>query len=180
MASAPSASRSTKGRTVGGGRVRGAMDTWQRSWQPLVSILLGAALGLVDAASSGSAMGLRVPALLSAFLMVAQGMLDLNRNRQQGSNQSGPPDMVQGRVVGPGSQALQPHGDLPREPVYMPPVSARATKESLTVPLLVLGLAVWLGLSVIALDGDGLLRTLSLLSAFLLFNNGWGLLPARK
>lgn len=180
MASAPSASRSGKGRTVGSGsRSRALIDTWQRSAEPILSMVLGVLLGVVDAGSSSSAMGLRVPALLAAFLMVAQGGLELSRNRQQSAQQVGGGEMMQGRVISQG-QAVQPHGDYQREPVYVPPVAARATKESMTVPLLVLALAVWLGLTVIALEGAAALRALSLLSAFLLFSHGWSLLPARK
>jgi F0F1-type ATP synthase assembly protein I len=180
MASAPSASRSGKGGAVGsGGRSRGAIDVWRRSAEPVLSIVLGVLLGVVDAASDTSAMGLRVPALLAGFLMVAQGVLDLNRNRQQAAQRAAAGEAYQAHAAGQSHEA-QTHSDRPREPVYVPPVAARPTKETLGVPLLVLGLAIWLGLTVISLEGAPTLRGLSLLSAFLLFSRGWSLLPARK
>jgi hypothetical protein len=62
----------------------------------------------------------------------------------------------------------------------VPSMIARAPKESMTIPMLVLGLAVWLGLAVIGLEATPVLRGLALLAAFLLFSHGWSLLPARK
>lgn len=176
-------------------------DAKQAKVKSAFSITLGILLGIVCAVPTSGEMGLRVPALLAALVMVAQGLLDLGRVRQERldrerqeqqdaegreraaqakeshARQQPAGTALEGRVLGPGEA---PPRDDARAAQRVPPVVARTPKESMTIPMLVLGLAVWLGLAVIGLDASAVLRGLSLLAAFLLFSHGWSLLPARR
>src|SRR4051794_23458953 len=51
----------------------------------VLTLVLGISLGIANQGAGGTAMALRVPALLAALLMVGQGIVDLRKNlpRQQ-------------------------------------------------------------------------------------------------
>jgi hypothetical protein len=179
-----------------------ASDATQATVKSAFSIALGILLGVACAVPTTGEMALRVPALLASLVMVAQGLLDLGRVRQtrlkteqqeKADREKAAQDQeararqkaatptgstaLEGRVMQPGE--VQPARDVVAAQ-HVPPVAVPTPKESMTIPMLVLGLAVWLGLAVIGLEAAPVLRGLALLAAFLLFSHGWSLLPARK
>lgn len=142
----------------------------------LLILLLGLALGVANQRADGTEMALRVPALLAALLMVGQGVVDIRKSlpRRQLETVADPTD--------PGSRGRELAVVRPMA-ASQPPVAVLATKPSpstLSVPLVVLFLAAWLGLADLRVEAPAALSFLSLISAFALFAIGWGLLPARR
>lgn len=142
--------------------------------EPVIIIIIGLALGLVDQTSSEVSGILRVPALVAALILVGQGLNLLDQARA--------PEVVEvteSVPVGapaPAAGAARPVNlgeDLDAE--------AESTRSGI-LPWMVLGLAVWLGLATLAFPTAPLqLILLSLLAAYLLFARGWKLMvaPAR-
>jgi len=141
--------------------------------EPLIIIVIGLALGLVDQTSSEVSGMLRVPALIAALLLVGQGLNLLEdarnarvaeqileereRERVHAGADDGSAPAAPRQVVVPGT------GDEVAEPAQTP-----------TRAYLVLILAIWLGLATLANPTAPLsLILLSLLSAYLLFAKGW-------
>jgi hypothetical protein len=140
----------------------------------VLTIALGISLGLANQGAGTTAMGLRVPALLAALLMVGQGVANLRRSLPQRQEIEVIPDPESG-VRGRELAVVRP---IPqRQPVTA--VAVRPTPATLSVPVTVLVLAAWLGLADLRVDAPPTLSVLSLVSAFALFALGWGLLPAR-
>lgn len=140
----------------------------------VLTLMLGLALGIANQGAGGTAMGLRVPALLAALLMVGQGVVDLRKNlrRQVELVQETSDPSLRRRELAV-VQSMPPN----------PPVTVLTTRPSpstLGVPLTVLILAAWLGLADLRVDAPASLSTLALISSFALFALGWGLLPARR
>jgi hypothetical protein len=173
---------------------------WSRLWWvlPALSVVLGALLGAVNLNSPEASGGLRVPALLAALILVAQGMLDF-ANRLRDSKQeptpegrkpapesgrpaitSGNPSVVhsdavvihESRVAAGGNVAVEQAQALERRGVV-----GTTVRESRGAVVAVLVLAIWLGLATLNYAGaPGSLLWLSLLASFLLFASAWSLL----
>ena len=140
----------------------------------VLTLALGLALGIANQGAGDTAMGLRVPALLAALLMVGQGVVDIRKNLPRRTV-----EVVPENGDGPRSRELAVVRPMPPQP----PVTVLTTRPSpstLSVPLAVIILAAWLGLADLRIDAPASLSTLSLISAFALFALGWGLLPARR
>ena len=140
----------------------------------VLTLILGLALGVANQGAAGTAMGLRVPALLAALLMVGQGVVDIRKNLPRRTV-----EVIPDSGDGPRSRELAVVRPMPPQP----PVTVLTTRPSpstLSVPLTVMFLAAWLGLADLRIAAPASLSTLSLISAFALFALGWGLLPARR
>jgi hypothetical protein len=128
-------------------------------------VVLGSVLGASAQMSTGAQMGLRVPALFAALLMVAQGLLELDRNRRQ---------MARAELTAP---IVTPSGEV--VPVsragYLPSTaSAQPGPQHAALPTTLMGLAGWLGLAVLVTGGSAVtLSVLATVGAFLLFAMGW-------
>ncbi|GLY17494.1 hypothetical protein LWF15_17795 [Kineosporia rhizophila] len=136
-------------------------------------LVLGILLGMSDQQADGAGMALRVPALIAALIMVAQGIQLILR---------GLPRQTEVEVVEVVDDTDPAH---PRTAVRPRPWSAgmaafRTDPGSLGLPTLVIVLAIWLGLATLRIDdAPANLSNLSMLSAFVLFALGWTLIPAR-
>ncbi len=165
---------------------------------PALSVFLGALLGLENLNSPQANGWLRVPALLAALILVAQGLLDFENGRRaramrlpapEGSlpalNPSGPAvvlnadDVVVHEPRVPvGAVALEQA--IQAQALAARLVAGTAVRESRGAVVAVLVLAVWLGLATLNYSTApvALLR-LSLLAAFLLFASAWSMLQKR-
>ena len=172
---------------------------------PALSVLLGALLGLVNLSSPGASGWLRVPALLAALILVAQGLLDFENGRRARAmnlptpeghlpalNPSAPPvvlnpdDVVVHESREVVHDSRQPAGAVALEQAIQAQqlaarlVAGTAVRESRGAVVAVLVLAVWLGLATLNYSNSptSLLR-LSLLASFLLFASAWSMLQKR-
>ena len=174
---------------------------------PALSVLLGALLGLENLSSPEASGWLRVPALLAAFILVAQGLLDFENGRRARAmnlpapesatlpalNPSAPPVVLNPDdvVVHESRQVVQdsrqPAGAVALEQAIQAQqlaarlVAGTAVRESRGAVVAVLVLAVWLGLATLNYSNSptSLLR-LSLLASFLLFASAWSMLQKRS
>jgi hypothetical protein len=148
----------------------------------IVTLMLGVLLGVSNQSASGTGMGLRVPALLAALLMVGQGVVDIKRHlpKRRIVEESDTQLLVDdGSGSGPRATELAVVRPLPPpQPVQTNVV--RPTKINLAVPLTVMVLAAWLGIADLRVDAPASLTVLSLIASFALFALGWSLLPARR
>jgi hypothetical protein len=142
----------------------------------VLTLVLGLALGVANQGAGGTAMGLRVPALLAALLMVGQGVNDLRKNMPRRQEVEVLPDPDGNAPRGRELAVVRPIP--PQKPVTI--MATRPSPATLSVPLTVMILAAWLGLADLRIDAPASLSVLSLISAFALFALGWGLLPARR
>ena len=147
----------------------------------IVTLVLGAALGIANQAASGTSLSLRFPAILAAMLMVGQSVVDIKRHwpvRRPRPARANLVDDGSGAGPRPSSQVarLQP---LPSAPVVTP-VAVPPTPATLAVPLLLMVLSAWLGVADLRVAAPHSLQVLSLIAAFALFALGWTLLPARR
>ena len=165
---------------------------------PALSVLLGALLGLENLNSPEANGWLRVPALLAALILVAQGLLDFENGRRaramhlpapEGSlpalNPSSPAvvlnadDVVvhESRPTG-GAVALEQA--IQAQALAARLVAGTAVRESRGAVVAVLVLAIWLGLATLSFStSPSSLLHLSLLASFLLFASAWSLLQKR-
>jgi hypothetical protein len=141
--------------------------------EPLLIIVIGVALGLVDLTASEVSGMLRIPALIAALILVGQGLTLLEQARQQGTVT---------RVI----EEREPADDIGDDPTVLPANSPRkiviagddedgeSGGRAPTRAYVVLGLAIWLGIATLAYPTAPVqLILLSLLSAFLLFATAW-------
>ena len=165
---------------------------------PALSVILGALLGLENLNSPLANGWLRVPALLAALILVAQGWLDLENGRRARAMNLPPPE---GRmppinppkppvvlnsdevVVHEGRQqsgALALEQAIQAQELAARLVAGTAVRESRGAVVAVLVLAIWLGLATLTYSNSpsSLLR-LSLLASFLLFASAWSMLQKR-
>lgn len=133
-----------------------------------ITLLLGILLGLSNQAATDVDLGLRVPALIAALLLVGQGVVNLRRHA------STPLVDADGKVIDQSGRSVAV-AKRPRNPVQ-----AAATPTAIIVPVVVMALAVWLGVADLTVQAPPDLALLSLISAFALFATGWSLLPARR
>lgn len=157
--------------------------------EPVVVMIFGAMLGLVDQTATETSGWLRVPALIAALLLVAQAILDFQVRKQEWTD-----DHAGEQVTVPATRELvvQQAGsgrvENPRKATYrQAAISVRATVASASVrenPRLiyfVMVLAVWLGLATLANpNAPWLLLVFSLLAAFLLFAEAWQMVRSRR
>ena len=165
---------------------------------PALSVLLGALLGLVNLSSPEASGWLRVPALLAALILVAQGLLDFENGRRaramnlpapEGSlpalNPSAPPvvlnpDDVVVHESRPQAGAVALEQAIQAQQLAARLVAGTAVRESRGAVVAVLVLAVWLGLATLTYSNSpGWLLRLSLLASFLLFASAWSMLQKR-
>jgi hypothetical protein len=166
---------------------------------PALSVLLGALLGLENLNSPEANGWLRVPALLAALILVAQGLLDFENGRRARAmhlptpesstlpafNPSAPPVVLNPDDVVV-HESRQPSGTVALEQAIQAQqlaarlVAGTAVRESRGAVVAVLVLAVWLGLATLNYSNSPtyLLR-LSLLASFLLFASAWSMLQKR-
>ena len=165
---------------------------------PALSVFLGALLGLENLNSPEANGWLRVPALLAALILVAQGLLDFENGRRaramhlpapEGSlpalNPSAPAVVLNADDVVV-HETRMPAGAVALEQAIQAQalaarlVAGTAVRESRGAVVAVLVLAVWLGLATLNFSTapSSLLR-LSLLAAFLLFASAWSMLQKR-
>jgi len=167
---------------------------------PALSVLLGALLGLENLNSPEANGWLRVPALLAALILVAQGLLDFENGRRaramklpppQGStlpalNPSVPPvvlnpDDVVVHESRPQSGAVALEQAIQAQQLAAQLVAGTAVRESRGAVVAVLVLAVWLGLATLTYsNAPASLLRLSLLASFLLFASAWSMLQKRS
>ena len=148
----------------------------------IVTLLLGVLLGIANQSAEGTGMGLRVPALLAALLMVGQGVVDIKRHlpKRRIVEESDTQVLVDdGSGSGPRATELAVVRPLP-PPAPVQATAVRPTKINLAVPLTVMVLAAWLGIADLRVEAPASLTVLSLIASFSLFALGWSLLPARR
>ena len=165
---------------------------------PALSVFLGALLGLENLNSPEANGWLRVPALLAALILVAQGLLDFENGRRaramhlpapEGSlpalNPSAPAVVLNADDVVVHETRMPPGAVALEQAIQAQALAARlvagtAVRESRGAVVAVLVLAVWLGLATLNFSTapTSLLR-LSLLAAFLLFASAWSMLQKR-
>jgi hypothetical protein len=141
----------------------------------VLTLMLGVLLGIANQGAGNAGMGLRVPALLAALLMVGQGVNSLRKNlphRQE-------IEVIPEPEAGPRGRELAVVRPLPpKQPVTV--LAAKPTPAALSIPLTVMVLAAWLGLADLRVPAPPSLTTLSLIASFALFALGWGMMPAKR
>lgn len=141
--------------------------------EPIIVIVIGLALGLVDQTSSEVSGMLRIPALIAALVLVGHGLNMLedisNARKLEDAAAAAAAERRPVSVGGTEPPSSQPQviiagaGEEPVEPARTP-----------TRAYLVVALAIWLGIATLAFPTAPLaLILLSLLSAYLLFAKGW-------
>jgi hypothetical protein len=147
----------------------------------IVTLLLGVLLGIANQGADGTGMGLRVPALLAALLMVGQGVVDIKRHMPKSRvvEESETLLVDDGSGSGPRPTELAVVRQLP-PPTPVTSSVVRPSGINLAVPITVMVLAAWLGLADLRVDAPTSLTVLSLIASFALFALGWSLLPARR
>jgi hypothetical protein len=140
--------------------------------EPLLIILIGLALGLVDLTSYEVSGMLRIPALITGFILVGQGLnlLEDARNAREAK------EAIEERErVSVGADDTAVTSPAPRQVVVAgTPEESGEPPRTPTRAYLVLFLAIWLGVATLAYPTAPLaLILLSLLSAYLLFAKGW-------
>ncbi len=137
-------------------------------------LVLGVLLGVTDQQADDAGMALRIPALVAALIMVAQGIQLVLR---------GLPRETEVEVVEVVDDTDPAHA---RTTVRPRPWAAgmaafRTDPGSMGLPAIVIVLAIWLGLADLRItDAPELFSNLSMISAFVLFALGWTLIPSRS
>ena len=165
---------------------------------PALSVLLGALLGLENLNSPEANGWLRVPALLAALILVAQGLLDFENGRRARAMHLPVPDGSL-PALNPAAPAVVLNADevvvhetratggnvaieqaIQAQALAARMVAGTAVRESRGAVVAVLVLAIWLGLATLNYSNSpGPLLHLSLLASFLLFTSAWSLLQKR-
>jgi hypothetical protein len=155
--------------------------------EPVVVMIFGAMLGLVDQTATETSGWLRVPALIAALLLVAQAILDFQVRKQEWTDPSAEPVTVPARALVVRQADSGGVENTRRAQYRQAAISVRATVASASVrenPRLiyfVMVLAVWLGLATLANpSAPWPLLVLSLLAAFLLFAEAWQMVRSRR
>lgn len=147
--------------------------------EPIVVMVLGVVLGLVDQRATTASGWLRVPALVAALILVAQAILTIENRRRVVV------DLREEEIVTESTEIVTVQQVTLANPgmaVYKgAPASSSETTTTTTkvregpqVMYFVMGLAVWLGLATLANPGAPKnLLLLSLLASFLLFSEAY-------
>jgi hypothetical protein len=139
--------------------------------EPLLIIVIGIALGLVDQTSSEVSGMLRIPALIAALILVGQGLNLLEDVRNAREVEEVLEEERERAPAGAAEAAAPPSPQVVVAGATDDVVEPRRTP---TRAYFVLGLAIWLGVATLAYPTAPLqLILLSLLSAYLLFAKGW-------
>ena len=166
---------------------------------PALSVLLGALLGMENLNSPEANGWLRVPALLAALILVAQGLLDFENGRRARAMNLPTPESTTLPAFQPSAppvvlnsddvvvhESRQPSGAVALEQAIQAQqlaarlVAGTAVRESRGAVVAVLVLAVWLGLATLNYSSSPApLLYLSLLASFLLFASAWSMLQKR-
>ncbi|GAB6903814.1 hypothetical protein [Kineosporia succinea] len=137
-------------------------------------LVLGVLLGVSDQQADGTSMLLRVPALIAALIMVAQGIQLVLRGLPRETE-------VEVVEVVDDSDPAHPHTTVRPRPWAAGMAAFRTDPGSLGLPVVVIFLAVWLGLADLRVtDAPESFSSLSMVSAFVLFALGWTLIPPRQ
>jgi hypothetical protein len=147
----------------------------------IITLMLGILLGVANQGAHDTAMGLRVPALLAALLMVGQGVVDIKRHlpKRRIVEDSDTLLVDDGSGNGPRATELAVVRQLP-SPAPVAANVVRPTPVNMAVPITVMVLAAWLGLADLRTPAPTSLTVLCLIASFALFALGWSLLPARR
>jgi hypothetical protein len=150
------------------GPARGDQMKWVL---PVLLMALGVLLGLSDQSATGTSGGLRVPALVAALLLVAQGFDVFLRA-----------DDVSRRTVLGGVGEMHRRSTAPGRGRTVPArVTAAGRRIEAAVACGLLLLAVWLGLATLKYtEAPRSLGSLSLVASFLIFAFGWQVLTDNR
>jgi hypothetical protein len=142
--------------------------------EPLLIIVIGLAIGLVDLTSSEVSGMLRIPALIAGLILVGQGLNLLEDSRTARVAEQVIEEQRESVAVGAADTASLSTGTPRQVVVAGAAVDDGEPQRTPTRAYLVLGLAIWLGVATLAYPTAPLaLILLSLLSAYLLFAKGW-------
>jgi hypothetical protein len=150
--------------------------------EPFLIIVIGIALMLVDANASEVSGVLRTPALIAGLILVAQGLNGLKAGGRETTTTTTTTTTTSSEPPAPANPPASPGAATNRtKEVNIPqeaPPPAPTGSSTLTWGVLIL--AVWLGLASLASPtAPRSLILLSLLSAILLFAEGWRMLRSR-
>ena len=144
--------------------------------EPIVVMVLGVVLGLVDQRASAASGWLRVPALVAALILVAQAILTIENRRRAVADVRADEIVTESTEVvtvqqvtlaNPGMAVYKGAPGGSSETV----TTTKKVREGSQVMYFVMGLAVWLGLATLANpEAPKNLLLLSLLASFLLFS----------
>lgn len=157
----------------------GEESAFSTYFEPVAIIAIGMALTLYDQTASEVSGTLRVPALLAGLILVGQGINDFRATyAEQRARREGEPVEEFATSGAPPTQQLRT--EAPQVNRGIDPDAADDGGPG-SLPWLVIGLAVWLGLATLAYPtAPPMLIVLSLLAAFLLFSKGWGMVAAER
>jgi uncharacterized membrane protein len=164
----------------------------------VVTVVLGALLGAADLNAPEVSGWLRVPALIAALILVAQGLLDFENARRAQQMHLPLPDgslpalnptpsvpLHADDVIledgSPQSASVALEHAIQAQALAARLVAGTTVRESSGAVMAVLVLAVWLGLATLSYSSaPGALLTLSLIASFLLFASAWSMLQKRR
>jgi hypothetical protein len=169
----------------------------------VLTVVLGALLGAENLNAPEASGWLRVPALIAALILVAQGLLDFENERRLHREK-----IVRVDVESPGHKVVSTPATTPmvREDTLLESgstqsanvavdqdasvqaqeqaarqVTGTTVRESGGAVLAILVLAVWLGLATLSYStAPASLLGLSLIASFLLFASAWSMLQTRR
>ncbi|MBT0769176.1 hypothetical protein KIH74_09615 [Kineosporia sp. J2-2] len=137
-------------------------------------LILGLLLGVSDQQADGAGMMLRIPALIAALIMVAQGIQLILRGMPRETE-------VEVVEVVDDSDPTHARTSVRPRPWAAQMAAFRTDPGSAGLPAIVIVLAIWLGLATLRIDdAPAQFSNLSMLSAFVLFALGWTLIPSRR
>jgi hypothetical protein len=152
---------------------------------PVFSIVLGGLLAVADVVAEESSWWVRGPALIAAFILVAQGFVDNAKARKV--EQTVEDYRRYGGVVERRGDVVHVITDAAGRRQLTTPEQTRriagsSDRDSPGVLYFVGGLAVWLGIATLAHTSTTPLPllALSLIAALVLFSSVWGLLQERR
>ena len=169
----------------------------------MLTVVLGALLGAENLNAPEASGWLRVPALIAALILVAQGLLDFENERrlhrekivrvevettgQRVVSTPAPTPMVREDTLLEGGSAQSANVALDQDATVQAQEQAARqaavtqVRESGGAVLAILLLAVWLGLATLSYStAPASLLGLSLIASFLLFASAWSMLQGRR
>lgn len=151
---------------------------------PIGLLFLGSLLGVSTILSTGASLALRLPALLAALIMFSQAVIELTPKGRRATVRATTLQTVEPEpIVMSSAEVQRARSPLPSNAGYPSPMetSAGAAPARRYVPVLMIGLALWLGVAVLFNVGDApRLSALATIAAFLLFAFGWLDLSGRR
>ncbi len=148
--------------------------------EPIVVMVLGVVLGLVDQRATTASGWLRVPALVAALILVAQAILTIENRRRvvvdlrEDEILTESTEIVTVQQVTLANPGMAVYKGTPSSSSETTTTTTAKVREGPQVMYFVMGLAVWLGLATLANPGAPKnLLLLSLLASFLLFSEAY-------